>query len=197
MNLPDSPTSTVLLSTARRKLIRAGFAVPVIATVASGSAMAAQSTMCFNRQLSSPNYPAVTPLNNASLDNYMRVQLGKRTNGNGNGNPVYFVDGDNLDALFIAIPRANEQALIKSASYTLGAGEYQEFNIQNGAGGNSEVGDVIQAKPVEGWTYTRQSGRFAVLRFDSRGEVVGVGFSNAPQQSAVQLSCWSSLAPAP
>jgi hypothetical protein len=188
MNRPESPTPAALPSTKRRKLIRAGFAVPVIATVASGSALAASSASCMARQTASTDtgfYPAV---NLGTGDTYMRVQLGLRTIG-GNSSK-YYVDGNKLNNLLAM----HSPTLEKSSGYMMSANKFQEFSVL----GNEEVGSIIDALPNgQGGSYTDSSGQFAVLRFGSDGRIVGVGSAPGGGQSAVQLSCWSSLTPRP
>ena len=187
MNRPTSRTAEV--SATRRKVIRASFAVPALATVASGSALAATSASCFAKQLARPGpgtYPPVST--SANPDTYLRVQLASLTPNGNNAVPVYYVDGDTLAATL-------GSTMVRAASYTLSAGKFQKFDIAT----NLEVDGVLSTSPLNGngnnLTYNKQSGRFAALRFDSTGKVVGVGASTSTGMSAVQASCWSSLAP--
>lgn len=159
----------------RRKLLRAGFGVPAMTVVASGSALAATSSTCLARQLASPIFPAVT----TGGDNYLRVQLGAFT-PTGGGAVSYYVDGANVAALS---PR-----LTKSTTYSLTNTQVRAFNIVT----NTE-GSTSQSPPSSGGTYTRTGGRFAALRFDASGQIVGVGQSTTAAQSAVTNSCWSSV----
>jgi hypothetical protein len=188
MNAPDDPTVRTSPSSARRKLIRASFAVPAIATVASGSALAGTSTSCFARQLNphaAGYYPGVSDWNSSTTDTFMRVQLAKRVHQN---MVTYYVDGNTLDTLMTGhdprLPR-----LAKSMNYALNKNTYRLFNIAT----NMESGSILTSKPTG--HYNPAGGKFAVLRFGSDGKIIGVGRSSNLNQSAVQLSCWSSLRP--
>jgi hypothetical protein len=181
MTRPTSLTPEV--SASRRKLVRAGFAVPALATVASGSALAATSATCFARQMSRPGVGTYAPVSSsASADTFLRVQLGKFTK-NGTGEVNYYVDGNNLASTLGA-------AITRHVSYTVSPGKFQKFDIVN----NVEFPDVLNGAP-NGGTYVANGNKFAVLRFNASGQVVGVGKSTSTGFSAVQASCWSSLAP--
>lgn len=187
MNAPDDSTDLTPPSTARRKLIRAGFAVPAIATVASGSALAGTSTSCLARQLNphtAGTYRGVIDAN-STTDTFMRVELGKRVHGNSVTKVSYYVDGNNLHTLMTH----HTPVLAKNTGYALNKNTYQLFDITT----NTEKGSILDAQP--GGNYIAAGGKFAVLRFGSDGRIVGVGTSSNLYQSAVQLSCWSSLAP--
>lgn len=168
------------VSASRRTIIRAGFAVPTLATVASGSALAASSATCFARQMARPTYPAVTT--SAQADKYLRVELGKFIKSGG-GPATYYVDGSTLMS-------ALGSTLTKSTSYTMAANKFQPFDTST----NTESGPAVTSTPSNG-RYVKAGGRFAALRFDTAGKVVGVGAATTSGTSAVQLSCWSSLAP--
>ncbi len=168
--------STPSAPNTRRRILRAGFAAPVISTVASGSALAATSTTCFAAQIASNFFPPVTPLKGPA-DTYLRVQLGSVTSGS---TTTYYVDGSNVAALALA-PK-----LI--GGFTPAATKVKLFNVDT----NSEVGGEL-AKPTTGYTPT--SGQYAVLRFNSSGQIVGVGRSGSTGLAAVTASCWGSAAP--
>ena len=189
MNRPTSLTPAV--SASRRKLIRAGFAVPALATVASGSALAATSATCFARQMSRPGAGMYAPVSStANADTFLRVELGRFTpNGNGQ-TPIYYVDGNNLASRLGTSTLG--AAMVRSAGYQLGPGKFQKFDIINNIEFATE--GIVSATPNNG-TYVANGGKFAVLRFNSAGQVVGVGTSTNTGVSAVQASCWSSLAP--
>lgn len=171
--VPDTPPARLEI---RRKILRAGLGVPAITAVASGSALAATSATCFARQLSAPIFPTV---NDGNGDTYLRVQLGKLTASG--GTVSYYVDGSAIAAL---APR-----LVKSASYTLSSTQFRTFDVQANTEGTSSVNAVATG------TYVKAGGKFAVLRFDTNGQIIGVGRSTTLAQSAVTDSCWSSAAP--
>ena len=184
------PSQTTEVSATRRKVIRAGFAVPAIATVASGSALAATSATCLARQTAGSNgtYPAVST--SANPDTFLRVQLGVYEFKNKNTPSVYYVDGSALDATL------SNSKIKKSGQYLVKAGNFQLFNIAT----NEESGGLLTTQPNGGsngndGAYKQLSGHYAVLRFDSLGYVVGVGKpTSGTGMSAVQASCWSSIA---
>lgn len=177
----DRPSHTTdVISATRRTVIRASFGVPALATVASGSALAATSATCFAKQLTTPVYPL--PTTSANPDTYLRVQLGKFVANGAGGAVTYYVDGSNLNA-------ALGTKLQRSAGYLMGNGNFQTFDV----GTNTETGPIVSATPSNG-TYTRSGGTYVVLRFDSTGKVVGVGRGGAGT-TAVGASCWSSFSP--
>ncbi len=149
---------------ARRRLVRGVFAAPAIMTVCSGSAFAAGSSLrCLQSQCANPS---VQPVANA-LDGWLRVQLWQT----GTTTPSYFVCGADLQ-------------IYKRTSNTvyLGTTQWQPFNIAtnvSGANCAAPSGAVRCAK-------------YATVRFDAAGNVVGVGSGTG---SAVAGTCWSSFAP--
>lgn len=177
----DRPSnSTRAVSATRRTVIRAGFAVPALTTVACGSALAATSASCLSKQIASPDYPGVTT--SLSPDSYLRVQLVKRVQGQ---TTTYYVSGNAIANL----KDTEGNTIPRSPSYTVTDGKYQLFDI----GTNAESGLVLSALPPGG-QYTQTGGQYAALRFNLDGEIVGVG-KGGTGTSAVGGSCWNSLSP--
>lgn len=172
----------------RRKILRAGFGVPVVSAVASGNALAAASATSLQRQLSNPVYPAVA--DSATAGNYLRVQLGmlvKREN-NTDGPPSYYVDGNAIEALKTPAPPGRTVAVVRSSSYLVGPGQFSEFNVATNTEGEKVKTSPFPPLPTSTatYTYTQASGKFAALRFDSTGRIIGVGAGPAGQSAATQ-----------
>jgi hypothetical protein len=174
----DMPT---LHANARRRLMRGAFAAPAVMTVWSGAALAATSSnlRCVINQIATPVFPGVTTAPDAS---YPRVQLAELRPNGANAVSTFYVNG------------ATVASLKKSPSYTLTTGKWQVFYLAS----NTDVnGPILTAQPTGNGgssSYIANSGRYAVLRFDANGDVVGVGAGPAGT-SAVAASCWSSFTP--
>jgi len=169
MTSPEQlPTSA---QTARRQLVRGVFAAPALLTVYSGSALAAGSAMrCLVNQTNTP----VTKLVSDSTDLWLRVQL-RQT---GSSLPFsYWVRGADLQ---IRLGLRNRNTVYLSNS------EWQPFNITNNTAGTktttAPIGDVESNPP-----------KWAALRLDANGNVVGVGATGAG--SALSGTCWHSVLP--
>lgn len=162
---------------ARRKLIRGAFALPVVASVHSGSALANSSSLRCLANQQGTTFPGVT----ASPDHYMRVELAALVpNGNGQA-PTYYVEGSRMQNL----------PFKRSATYTLGSSQWQGFSMMN----NTDVGGlVVTSQPSSSGNsaqYKSNSGKFAALRFDDLGNLTGVGESASSM--AMTGTCWNSM----
>lgn len=165
MTSPETkPTTT---QAARRKLVRGAFAAPALLTVYSGSALATGSAKrCLVNQT---NSPTMLPVSN-SLDNFLRVQLQQT----GSTTISYWVRGSDLQIY----KKASNSVYITSA-------EWQPFNISTNTAG---------AKQASAPASPSASTKYAAIRFDAYGNVVGVGIGGTGQ-SALSGTCWHSFAP--
>lgn len=152
---------------ARRKLVRGVFAAPALMTVCSGSALASQSSLrCLAKHVH--DNTNVTP-KVGSLDNWTRVQLHRATDGK------FYVSGTHVQSVF-----AN------SNSWYPAAGTWLQIDTATGA----PVGSALTTMP-SGCTHTYSTPQYVVVRFDTAGNVTGVGTAGAG--SNVGASCWNSF----
>lgn len=152
---------------ARRKLVRGVFAAPALMTVCSGSALASQSSMrCLARHVH--DNTNVTP-KVGSLDNWTRVQLHRATDGK------LYVSGSHVASVFTT-----------SNSVYPAVGTWLEIDGTTGA----PVGSALTTMP-SGCTHTYATPKYVVVRFDTAGNVTGVGTAGAG--SNVGASCWNSF----
>lgn len=171
-------TTTPAEPNARRRLLRGVFSAPAIMTVCSGSAFAASSNaMCVANAQSGVNrtIPGVSD----KLDGYLRVRLwGWQKSG---GTPAkFYVFGTEVAAF----------KKTTNSSFLSGS-QYQEFVIS----GNKTTGSVLASRPgapdnTAGWSWTATN-KYAVLRIDGSGNIVGVG--TASTGSAIAGTCWNSF----
>jgi len=153
---------------ARRKLVRGVFAAPALMTVCSGSALASQSSIrCLARHVSDNTnvMPKV-----GSLDNWTRVQLHKAADGK------FYVSGTHVASVFTT-----------SNSVYPAVGTWLQINGAAGA----TVGLPTTVMPP-GSTLSYPSPKYVVVRFDTAGNVTGVGL-NGGTGSNVGASCWNSF----
>ena len=166
------PESTTKATSARRKLLRATMSAPVLLTVYSGSAMAGASTRCLANAVANPTTrPVITagsPAAAQSTDAFVRVRLYFTGSAN---NPTYWVKGSDLGS----------SVSIAGGPSTL---EFREFQIA----GNTFVGTAQGSMPAG----ATPSDRYAAVRYDATGTVVGVGASST-SGSAITQSCWQSF----
>lgn len=166
MTSPEKPPTSA--QTARRQLVRGVFAAPALLTVYSGGALAAGSAKrCLVNQT---NQPTMVPVS-TGLDTYVRIRL--RRTGPGNAR-IFWVSGADLQVW----KRPTTTVYLSNS-------QWQQFDIVNNTAG------AISATPPANDTPT--SGKYAALRFDANGNVVGVGGSGA-FTSAVAGTCWQSVA---
>jgi len=164
MTSPEQlPTSA---QTARRRLVRGVFAAPALLTVYSGGALAAGSAKrCLVNQTTTPTMVPVSD----RLDSYVRIRL--RRTGQGQSSQ-FFVSGVDLQAW-----------KRPTTTVYLSTTQRQLFDIgTNTAGAVSEAGNGADSL----------SDKYAALRFNANGNVVGVGGSGA-FTSAVAGTCWQSV----
>jgi hypothetical protein len=182
--MPNPEEMPTLQGNARRRLMRGAFAAPAVMTVWSGAALAASSSnlRCLTNQIAKPVFPGVTTAPDSSYPSYPRVQLAELRPNGANAVSTFYVNG------------ATVATLKKSPSYTLTTGKWQVFYLAS----NTDVnGPILTDQPTGNGgssSYIANSGKYAVLRFDANGDVVGVG-AGPTGTSAVAASCWSSVRP--
>ena len=163
------PESTTKATSARRKLLRATMSAPVLLTVYSGSAMAGASTRCLaNAQTPPTTGTVITAANPAaaqSTDAFVRVRLYQQ-----GGSNYYWVKGFDLGS---------------KVSITGGptSSQWRKFAI-----GSNEFTDLAVDSPTGN---PQLSDKYAAVRYDAAGTVVGVGGSGGG--SAITQSCWQSF----
>ena len=156
---------------ARRKLVRGVFAAPALMTVCSGSALASQSSIrCLARHVSDNTnvMPKV-----GSLDNWTRVQLHRADDGK------FYVSGSHVASVFTT-----------SNSVYPAVGTWLQIIGTAGATQGGPVGSALTVMPA-GSTLTYPTPQYVVVRFDTAGNVTGVG--KAGTGSNVGASCWNSF----
>ena len=158
------PESTTKAANGRRKLLRATMSAPVLLTVYSGSAMAGASTMCL---ANAQGNPTTAPVANAT-DAFVRVRLWI----DDKPSPKYWVLGSDLVVFSV------DSTQVPSAS------QWRKFRIDANTFATGNQAGGPPSNPT-------QSTKYAALRFDATGKVVGVGASGSG--SAITQSCWHSF----
>lgn len=166
-NMKDSSDT----SSARRRLIRGSFAVPAVLTLYSGGALASKSSKCLAKATTSPSTKDVVNVPGSSFpDTWSRVQL--------------LFSG----STFI-FTKASLGSLTLSSAFLSSSFVWQKFGV--------DPADSIKYNKLYGNPHTNSpsgyspSTRWAALRFNNLGEVVGIGLSGSG--SCVGSSCWTSL----
>ncbi|HNU12708.1 MAG TPA: hypothetical protein PKJ45_15300 [Rubrivivax sp.] len=157
---------------ARRRLLRGSFSVPAVLTLASGSALAAKSATCLAKATNQSSTEELTT--SPTADTFMRVQLMARLPSNPGGNLRYLVT------------RASFGLIPVSTSFWPTGTVWWRFNINTNKlidpNGQRTTPVPVDAQLVNYWV---------ALRFNSAGEIIGVGKSGAG--SVVGQSCWNSI----
>lgn len=182
---------------ARRRLLKGGFAVPAVLTVASGSALAATSVSCVARSAANPVKPLVTNL--TTTDTYLRVVAMTYLPNGANKTRSWWITYDSLAAVASA-------AGVTIASGWIGTGG--ALCVEGGTAGgpgNFVTGTVYTPAtspnvPTTTELHTAaqdsQTPRYYAVLFDAAGNISGVSFVGSTQTgSAVTTSCWTSLHP--
>ncbi len=177
----DNIHSSADHSSARRRLIRGSFAAPVALTLFSGSSFAAGSSLrCVVNRNVTPQYPSAS----TTTDTWIRVQLW--TVGSGTSASTW-ASGQDVSLVKGALP----------VSTFISATQWQCVTAGDGTGNTSgyTVGQVISVQPVPIGTDTAlaQNGKYAALRIDAAGNIVGVVNVNGTGGSAIAQTCWASF----
>jgi hypothetical protein len=151
---------------ARRRLLRGAFSAPAALTLYSGGAIAASSNLhCVMNQQTNPvvPLPVVTPTN----ETYVRIGLYLAGSD-------YWIRGSELNAFSLAVFAGWPSSI-----------QFQKFDVAGNQFTGGPVNSVIglDSSPT----------RWAVLRIDGAGFVVGVGNSGNAGGSAIFQSCWTSF----
>lgn len=195
MTTPDpSPPAA---GAARRKLLRGAFALPAVAAVHSGAAVAASNLRCLANGPTAASAPPVIRGNQSETPQYLRTNLAVFSKTVGTDTSYrYYVDGAGLHALAAMRGVGVHASLITSAGY-------RRFRVNASASDyNQIVGSEVLQSTIEtdGWTLQPSPldnrRRLAVLMFDSSGTtIVGVGKTTVGTggANAATESCWTSF----
>lgn len=178
-------------SPARRKLIRGVFALPAVAAVHSGSALAATSSLrCLGNGPTGPNAPGVILAGTIETPMFLRVELIVAGKDLSTSSPLYryFVAGSKVQAVATA-RGVGVGPFITLSTFLL-------FNISTNTISGSQL-TVVTADGYAQITPTPADKKyFAVLMFNADGtQIVGVGNSSATDVHAATESCWTSFTP--
>lgn len=177
---------------ARRKLLRGAFALPAVAAVHSGAAVAASNLRCLANGPTAASAPPVIAFGVSETPQYLRVELAVSQKGGGAGAQYrYHVSGVKLYAEATLRGVAVNPSLIGSTSF-------REFDTAlNSITGASQTEAQVNSG---GWSLLASPAnslrRFAVLMFDSSGTtIVGVGKTTVGTggANAATESCWTSF----
>ncbi len=158
---------------ARRRLIRGAFAAPAVLTMYSGGALAQTSATCVAKANDSPATGEVIDSGQTSSDTYLRVQLDVTATNE------YWLRASSIPVAYRT-----------GATGVPGSGKLQRFGAlsSDSATYNKLFGSVAAEGSVSGLS---PSTKYAALRFDRYGKLVGVG-STTTDGSAITHSCWTS-----
>lgn len=157
---------------ARRSLLRGTFAAPAVLTMYSGGALATTSATCVAKAQSTPatggvaTYVPPTP----APDTYLRVRLWRSTTGN------YWLRYDQI------------QAFAGASNIIATSNNYRRFIVNTNTLSTSVSPNEVNVANPPGTLSA--SDKWAALRFDGTGNLVGVGATGGG--SAITGSCWTS-----
>jgi hypothetical protein len=150
-------------ATARRRLIRGAFGVPVVITVASGSVVAASNLNCIQKTAFPPVYDGSTP---PTTDTIIRIRIYRISGGT-------YVRGEDVPTPY----------MMRASVDFMTANQVWLFNTDTNVTVNNPIPTPnATAQPLDQW---------AALRFDKDGFLVGVG--QAANGWAITGSCWNSF----
>lgn len=169
-NLQDQPSgaSGPAMTSARRRLIRGAFTAPVALTLCSGAAIATTSnSRCISNQAATP----ALPTNIGPADTWLRVPVYPITTA-----PTEcWVRGSDIVAL-----RGTKLSITSYISTSEFQQTFSPFTKQAMAPAN------LSAIAVPG--------KFAFVRVDTLGNIVGLaGFNATAGQTAIAQTCWASF----
>jgi hypothetical protein len=188
-------------STTRRKLVRGAFALPAIATVHSGSALAASSSLrCLTNGPSALAPPFTISKAAVQTPVYLRLELAVAQTTDPLAPMVrrWYVSYDDLQAM------ANALGVGINISPAMTPGSFIRFIVNNGT--NAMSGPVLTRSGVEVSgrslvdvnTVPLGQRRLAVLIFNPQGTtIVGVGKATTASGHAATQSCWTSFGTIP
>jgi hypothetical protein len=187
-------------STTRRKLVRGAFALPAIATVHSGSALADSSSLrCLTNGLSGLAPPPT--INKAIVETpvYLRLELAVAQTANPAAPASrWYVSYDDLQAMANALGVG-----INISPAVLTPGNFRRYNV----GTNKMINPILSRSQIEVDGYSLVDDltslpagqrRLAALIFDPLGTtIVGVGITTTTSGHAATQSCWTSFGTIP
>lgn len=169
----DKEQSLPATDCARRRLIRGAFGVPAVLTVASGSVAAASNMNCIVHTTTFPE--VATGSTPPANDTFIRIRVYKDESVTPQ---LRYVRGQDVPAPYMAV----------AAPGFMTATQVWRFN----PGNNQTDGSPANTPAANTLTATN---RWAALRFDASGNLVGVGDggSGGTPGYAVTGSCWNSF----
>jgi hypothetical protein len=181
----DKPNGSSDMLSARRRLLRGGFAVPAVAALHSGSAWAASSSLrCVQQQAASPKFPGFT---NAP-DLYVRVRLHELWQGAPETTPRlgWYLSGSSVEFL-----RYGDRQVVNAL---LAPGRWKQVELQGPHARLSAT--TLYTRPGALGNTLREGPCWVALRVApsrNRVEIVGV-VDGTSTGTAVTGSCWTSFA---
>lgn len=181
----DRSDGNLGMVSARRRLLWGTFAVPAVAALHCGSALAASSSLqCVQNQAATPIYPAAS---NAP-DLYLRVQLYQLWSGApGSSTSLgWYLSGNTVEAA-----RLGERRITNAL---LSPGLWKRVNLENGLA--KLAPEALYAPPSGQCVLGPRWVALRVLPVRDRGwriEIVGV-VDGTSTGTAVTGSCWTSFA---
>jgi hypothetical protein len=169
---------------ARRRLLGGVVAAPAVAALYSGSALAATSANCVDKQLRNPQRLLDVT---SSVDNWIRVELyALKPSANG-AIKGWYIRGLDVDAATGSSPSVG--------NLFLGPAQYLQYDPVN----NTKIGDPITGQPTLSGSNSVfvPGGKYVALRVDSLGGNIDIlGVADGTQEgTAVSGTCWTSVAP--
>lgn len=171
--MSDKEQSLPAADCARRRLIRGAFGAPAVLTVASGSVAAASNVNCI------ANIGTFPPVHQGSApptsDSIIRIRVYEDQSVTPN---LRYVRGQDVPAAYMA----------NAAAGFMTVGQVWRFSVPN----NQTVGNPSSTPAASTLVAIN---RWAALRFDVNGNLVGVGDggSGGTPGYAVAASCWNSF----
>lgn len=180
---------------ARRRLIKGGFAVPAALTLASGSAMARTSSACLVREA---NQGTVVGFGANTV--YLRVEAYTFISTGNAGAPVrsWWIRFAEISAIATAAG-----VFIQSAWITSGQALCVEPGTADNDGPSYVSGTIYSAVPAlttAAGASPAQTARYYAVMVNTSGNIIGIStrFTASGQSGgAVNTSCWNSFAISP
>jgi len=202
MNAPERPTQAEtkpVAVNARRKLIRGAFALPAVAAVHSGSALANSSSLrCLTNGLAGDQAPAVIQLNQPDTNPYLRIPLAvtSRVNPNSNSGNVQY-------RYYVSFDDVNDAATARHVGILpnfISSNRFKQFDPSINEITATGNGQKLKAIQQNDWLLVQNRSAlpvanqlFAVLIFNPEGTlIVGVGRTTGTGRVATG-SCWNSF----
>lgn len=174
----EKPDDQSRALSARRRLLRGGFAVPAVMTLASGSTLAATSLTCVQKL----NQPGMTKTAGASPDGAVWIRVPVWQKLKDFNQYTRFVSGSDIASI---LPPGGNYLPVGSWQCIQITGDTLGFVLGN-------LYTTSEATSVSSLTMTKVNNLYVAVRIDATGKVVGVEpYSTA--SSAMSTSCWTSF----